>query len=76
MIRVTVELLPCTNGERKTLRVMEISNLDTVFHVDVKGERDMHRHEGLVPRSGVEFVPVWELIRRAIHALKLEKEVL
>lgn len=76
MIRVTVELLPSTNRERKTLRVMDISNAGTVFTVDVTGERDMHRHKGLVQRSSMEFVPVWKLIERAIIALKLDKEPL
>ena len=76
MIRVTVELLPSTNGERKTLRVMDISNAGTVFTVDVIGERDMHRHKGLVQRRSQEFVPVWKLVERAIVALKLDKEPL
>jgi hypothetical protein len=76
VIRVTVELLPSTNRERKTLRVMDISNAGTVFTVDVTGERDMHRHKGLVQRSSMEFVPVWKLIERAIIALKLDKEPL
>jgi hypothetical protein len=74
MIRVTVELLPSTNGDRKTLRVMDISNAGNVFNVDVTGERDMHRHKGLVQRRPQEFVPVWKLIERAIVALKLNKE--
>lgn len=76
MIRVTVELLPSTNGERKTLRVMDISNVGDGFTVKVDGERAMHSHAGIVGNPERRRIPVWELVRLAIVALKLDKELL
>jgi len=76
VIRVTIELWPSSNGEKKTLRVMDISNVGDGFTVDVTGERDMHRRAGIIRNAERRRIPVWELVRLAIDALRLDKELL
>ena len=75
MIRVTVELWP-SSGDKKVLRTMDISSVGDGFTVNVVGERDVHRRTGILRNVERRRIPVWELVRLAIDALKLDKELL
>ena len=80
MLRVTVELIPGGNPQKKrTLRVLEISNMTELadssdYRVVSLGDAPSKRKEGTVRgHARLKWGP-WKLIARAIHALKLDLE--
>lgn len=82
MLRVTVELVPESNPQKKrTLRVLEISNVTDLaladssdYHAVSLGDAPSKRREGVI-RGHARFKwGPWKLIARAIHVLKLDLE--
>lgn len=77
MIRVTIEILPSITGERHTVRVLDISNIGVDgFSCEAVGTHDCHKRKGTISNPLQKRLPIWEIVRRAIDALKLDREPL
>lgn len=80
MLRVTIEVIPAGNPQKKrTVRVLDISNLTDLadssdYSVVAIGESAASKKEGIVRgHRRLKWGP-WKLVAKAIHTLQLDLE--